>query len=363
MRSTWGFIMFLIVFLSLYGGMNTYVLLRLAGLFALKHKFYIFLLALFMTFSLVGATILEAKLGNSFSRCIYLAATTWLGMLWLLFCTLLVYELVRWVLPLPKQWAGMIIVGIAVLLTIYAAFNARRLQVKYLSIPAPVELKIAQLSDIHLGSISPADFRRIIDQTNQLSPDVVLITGDLLDNFNARTRAAVQCLDQLQPPTYFVTGNHEGYVGLERVTKLLQETKVKVLRNEVANFRGVQFVGIDDSFDPNYPSQILQNLKIDPDKYTILLYHRPEGLEHIIRHNRINLILAGHTHNGQIFPFNLVVKLFCRYLQGLHHLEGTWLYVSVGTGNWGPPLRLGSRRTITILQLGPSIDKNKIYVP
>ena len=363
MRSTWGFIMFLIVFLSLYGGMNTYVLLRLAGLFAVKHKFYIFLLAVFMTFSLVGATILEAHVGNSFTRCLYLAATTWMGMLWLLFCTLLVYEIVRWVVPIPKQWAGKIIVGFVILLTVYAAFNARRLEVRYLSIPAPVKLKIAQLSDIHLGSISPADFRRIIDKTNQLSPDVVLITGDLLDNFNARTQTAVHYLDRLQAPTYFVTGNHEGYVGLERVTKLLRDTRIKVLRNEVAHFRGIRLVGIDDSFNPSYPNQILDTLKIDPDKYTILLYHRPEAIEHIDHHNEIDLVLTGHTHNGQIFPFNLVVKLFCRYLQGLHRLDGTWLYVSVGTGNWGPPLRLGSRRTITVFQLGSNVDKSKISVP
>ncbi|MBN1765356.1 MAG: metallophosphoesterase [Sedimentisphaerales bacterium] len=344
--------MFLVVFLLLYGGMNSYVVLRLMSLWGLKRSVLTYLFIAIITLWFIPATALESAYGNTATRGFYLAAATWMGVVFLLCSLLLVYELVRFVMPVQKGTAGWIIIMLAGILTGYGAFNARRLMVNTIPISAPIQMKIVQLSDIHLGSTSRADLEDIIEKTNALAPDVVFITGDLLDNLNAKTQGAVLELNNLKMPAFFVTGNHEGYVGVDRVMGLLAKTSIKPLRNEAVEFNGIGIIGIDDSFNRKQLSQLLGNMDTDKYPFTILLYHRPEDLA-AVTGKGIDLMLSGHTHNGQIFPFNFIVRIFYPYTRGLHQVGDTCLYVSVGTGNWGPPLRMGSRREITLFQLGP----------
>lgn len=355
MRTPWSFVAFLAVFLSIYGGMNAYALLRLAGLLAVKKKLLLWLLVGVLTVSFVVATWLEWRFGTKLARIIYVAAGTWMGVLLLLCSTLLVYEVVRFVLPCQPRTAAKVIIAVAALLSIYALINARRLEVRRIAIPAPVELTIAQLSDIHLGSISAATFERMIDRTNALDPDVVVVTGDLLDNLNEKTVAAVKLVDKLPMPVFFVTGNHEDYVGVDKVMLLLKETKVKPLRNEVVNFNGIQIVGVDHNFNHSHLADRLEDMEIEPARFNLLLYHRPANMESAVAEG-IDLMLSGHTHHGQIFPFNFVVALFQRPVKGLHRIGSGQLYVSPGSGYWGPPLRLGSRCEITLFNLGPDIE-------
>jgi predicted MPP superfamily phosphohydrolase len=147
-----------------------------------------------------------------------------------------------------------------------------------------------------------------------------------------------------------VIGNHEIYDGLEKVIPVIEKTKAKILRNGVALFNGIQVVGVDYSERTKNFIKDLEKIKINKNKPSILLYHAPEDIS-IIEKKGIDLHLAGHTHGGQIFPFNLLVKLFFRNVRGLKKLNNTYQYTSMGTNIWGPPMRLGSRNEITVVDL------------
>jgi predicted MPP superfamily phosphohydrolase len=131
---------------------------------------------------------------------------------------------------------------------------------------------------------------------------------------------------------------------------LLESTSIIPLRNKVVKCNGIQLIGIDDSEDRNQVARILPTLEFDPDSFTILMYHQPEGYK-TASEAGVNLMLSGHTHNGQIWPFHWVVRSRFQYLRGLHHIGDMALYISTGSGTWGPPMRLGSRNQITVIHL------------
>ncbi len=228
--------------------------------------------------------------------------------------------------------------------------NARRLVVKVVEIEAPVEMNIVQLSDIHLGSDGHAFLEHIVERTNTLSPDVVLLTGDLIDPHSGIGAAEIAPLNDLEAPVFFVTGNHEGYAGVEKVMDILGTTKVRPLRNEAVDFGDIQIIGIDDSGRRFQVADQLKRIEFDDSKYCVLMYHRPIGFEAATEQG-VDLMLAGHTHNGQIAPFNLIVGLAFEHISGLYRHESSYLYVTTGTGTWGPRMRLGSSNEIVLLKL------------
>ncbi|MHC4114526.1 MAG: metallophosphoesterase, partial [Planctomycetota bacterium] len=122
------------------------------------------------------------------------------------------------------------------------------------------------------------------------------------------------------------------------------------LRNEVVDFNGIQIIGINDSSGKNHLAGELQRLKMNTTAFKILMYHRPQGLE-VASNFGINLMLSGHTHNGQIFPFNFVIRLLYKRTKGYFQYENCHLYVSSGTGTWGPQMRLGSKSEIVLIKL------------
>jgi predicted MPP superfamily phosphohydrolase len=125
-----------------------------------------------------------------------------------------------------------------------------------------------------------------------------------------------------------------------------------VIRNGTALHEGIQFIGIDDAEPKSHVRRELSRLTPEPDAYRILLYHRPDGAEDAAEWGA-HLMLCGHTHNGQIVPFNFIVRRIFPRIRGLYHVDGMHLYVSPGTGTWGPILRLGSRSEISLFTLGP----------
>jgi predicted MPP superfamily phosphohydrolase len=151
-------------------------------------------------------------------------------------------------------------------------------------------------------------------------------------------------------PVYLSIGNHERYIGLDKVVPLLEEAGVRVLRNNSVLADGLQLIGIDDADDVHQVGRELANITLDPRCFKVLLYHRPLGWDAAVQAN-IDLTLSGHTHNGQIFPFNWLVKQQFKLITGLHRSGQCQLYVSPGTGTWGPVMRLGSRNEITCIDL------------
>lgn len=350
MRSYVSFAIFLTIFLSLSVCLNSYVVLRLGGLLGVKRRLWVYVLCAALAFCYLAAHIIDSRTGNWFSRAFYVAAAAWMGILLLLFCALLVYEVVHLFVRIPPRPAGVAIVGIVLALTCYSLLNARLLRLRRVVLPAPVDMTIAHLSDIHLGSISPARLQEIVAKTNMLATDMIVITGDLVDNLNRTNRPALAMLNDLEAPVFFVTGNHEGYVGIDMVINELNDTKLRVLRNEAIDFGDVQLVGVDDSFDSDHLAERLGELQLDPERYSILLYHRPECVDAAQRCG-IDLMLCGHLHAGQIAPFNLIVWMLYTHGHGLHKIKDMYLNVSAGTGHWGPPMRLGSMSEITLLKL------------
>jgi predicted MPP superfamily phosphohydrolase len=342
--------LFVLVVSSVYLGMNWYVLARLFHLFALSKSLWFYVSLVPLSLSLIAALVLESRFGGVLTATFFTLAVVWLGLCWLLFWILLAQQILALVTPAPQRVWAMGVCGLACALALYAFLNARTITVRREQIPH-LPLKIAQLSDIHIGSIGGAMLAEIVAKTNALEPDVILITGDLFDNANSTTRAIAAQLNGLAVPVLFTSGNHEDYTGYDNVRQMLAATPIRWLRNEAVAFRGIRIIGVDNSYSTELMQSVLDRTPPSP-AFTILMNHQPTGFDIAARHG-IGLTLSGHVHNGQIWPFNYFVGLFYPYLKGLHALAGAFLNVSTGTGIWGPPMRLGSHTEIVFLEPKP----------
>ncbi|HET8734213.1 MAG TPA: metallophosphoesterase [Anaeromyxobacteraceae bacterium] len=218
-------------------------------------------------------------------------------------------------------------------------------------------LTIAQITDLHVGrTIGEEEVRRVVEETNRLRPDLVAITGDLVDGSVRMLERAVAPLAGLQSRygTFFVTGNHEYYSGVNAWEEHLRRLGMRVLRNERVSVgdagASLDLAGIDDwrsagmapgHLGPDLPGALAGR---DPERALVLLAHQPRGVEEAARAG-VELQVSGHTHGGQIFPFTLATALVYPYLHGLYRVRdgnGSQIFVSRGTGYWGPPMRLGS---------------------
>jgi uncharacterized protein len=348
---------FLSIFLGIYFGMHLYIFQRLTMLFGVRRRLFMYVALLLLAAALPLAMALERQAPNVFFRGLYTVAVTWLGILWLMFATLIIYEIVRFFIKVTPRTYGIIIVSIVVAVTLFGIVNAMFVRVKTVEIAMPHledEKTIVQLSDIHVGTVRNSEYlTMLVEKTNRLKPDLVLITGDMVDGSGGLSMHSYEPLKSLTAPTYFTTGNHERYVGLDTVLSLLAQTGIHILRNEMVTADGIQIIGIDDAQDWGRTNPALANISFDRNEPSIVMYHRPEGINEAAAAG-VNLQLSGHTHNGQIFPFNLIVRLFNTYTYGLYHFENTYIYVSSGSGTWGPPMRIGSNSEITLIRLIPA---------
>ena len=286
------------------------------------------------------------------SRWLSLLCMTWLGVSFILFVLLLLFEPLNLIFSPPSQVAAWTLLGATALSALSGAVNAQLISIRTISLRFPKlrdNVRVVQISDVHIGSRLPRLLRRIVRNTNALQPDYVMITGDLIDLPRISVEA-LSPLGNLAAPVYYVIGNHERYVDLDDIDARLRQVGLIVLRNATANTRHGQIIGIDDAENRDQVRSQLAQLDLDCEAFKILLYHRPTGLEDAAAHS-IDLMLTGHTHAGQIIPFNLIVKRFFSHLRGLATHGVTTLYVSPGTGTWGPVMRLGSRSEITCFEL------------
>lgn len=231
--------------------------------------------------------------------------------------------------------------------------------------PKLAGLRIVQVTDIHLGPTIGRGFaEKLVRMTNAEQPDIIAITGDLVDGSVKDLREAAAPLAGLRARwgVYFVTGNHEYYSGVEDWLAELQRLGIKVLRNEhvVLGEPDAQWVlaGVDDAsahgFGDGHGADVPRALRGKPgDAPVVLLAHQPKTIRQAQAHG-VDLQLSGHTHGGQIWPFSLLVRLDQPYVHGLHRAGEGQIYVSPGTGYWGPPLRVGTRAEITRLELYPA---------
>jgi predicted MPP superfamily phosphohydrolase len=232
----------------------------------------------------------------------------------------------------------------------------KELTVKLRGLPRELSgFKLVQISDVHIGPLLRKDWlAHIVAQIRGLAPDAVVITGDLVDGSVTELREHVAPLADLRPPkgVFFVTGNHEYYSGVEDWYAHLPTLGVRPLRNErVQVAPGLVIAGIEDpTGSPDLAKALAGH---DESQALVLLAHQPRQFAEAAR-QKVPLTLSGHTHGGQIWPFSWLVALAQPYLAGLHVKGASQLYVSRGTGFWGPPLRVFAPPEITLLKLVPA---------
>lgn len=303
---------------------------------------------------IVGRIAYELRPGTA-SRVLAALSLSWLGLAFLLFCLLLPAELLMALLDPPPRTMGLAIAGLWFALGAWSLVNAQRIGVRQLTLPAPVltrPLRLVQISDVHVGSRMGGFLARVSKRVAALEPDLVMITGDLVDFRDIPVRDLAP-LASLGAPTFFCIGNHERYVDCDAICARLESLGVRVLRGAVdSSLPPLVIVGLDDAESRRRVERGLDALGALPQGYRILLYHRPDGLEDAAAAG-IDLMLCGHTHNGQIIPFNFIVRRVFPRIRGLYRHGDTRLYVSPGTGTWGPVMRLGSSNEITVLALDP----------
>ena len=278
----------------------------------------------------------------------------WMGISYIFASYTLLIDLVRLFVPMQNITAATVVVIATPVSILFAVVMSHHLSVKQLTIRSPKlarSYRIVQISDVHIGSRQKGFMLRIVKKINSLKPDYIVITGDLIDS-SAVDIEALESIRDLVAPTLFSIGNHERYADLPKVIDMAAQLGVTTLRQETFHSRELAFTGIDDADDANQVSNHLPDIAPDTSKFNVLLYHRPVGWESAIDHG-IDLMLSGHTHNGQIFPFNLLVRQQFPRISGLYVNGNAQLYVSPGTGTWGPLMRLGSMNEVTLFELKP----------
>jgi predicted MPP superfamily phosphohydrolase len=232
----------------------------------------------------------------------------------------------------------------------------KELTVKLRGLPRELAgFKLVQISDVHVGPLLRKDWlAHIVAQIQGIAPDAVAITGDLVDGSVDELREHVAPLAGLKAPrgVWFVTGNHEYYSGVEDWYAHLPTLGVRPLRNQRAQLApGLHIAGIEDPTGSPDLARALEGH--DDSQALVLLAHQPRQFAEAARRS-VPLTLSGHTHGGQIWPFSWLVALAPPYLAGLHRKGDSQLYVSRGTGFWGPPLRVFAPPEITLFKLVPA---------
>ncbi|TGL87944.1 metallophosphoesterase [Leptospira congkakensis] len=260
-------------------------------------------------------------------------------------------------------------IALATALSSLGFYNAHvRLQYKRVKIPVKGlhpdlrEFKIVQISDVHIGSTIKEKFlRRVVGKINAQTPDVVVITGDLVDGPAATLKHHLKPLADIKSKygTFYVTGNHEYYSGVLSWLPEIEKLGINILLNAnktltVGNAK-LLMAGVTDLT----AGSMIKSHQTSPKRameggescdYKILLAHQPNSIYEASEVG-FDLQISGHTHGGQFFPGNLLIYLAQKFVSGLHRYKNTDIYVSRGTGYWGPPFRLGAPSEISVLEL------------
>lgn len=385
MRSWGAFALFFAVMTLVVGGVHYYLYARLARAPGLEAWQRIGAVVFGAGAILMPAgMILSRVLSRPLSTVLATVTFSWMGLVVLLFFLTLgsevfrggaaLLELTRVVPDDPERRAFMAramsgAIGVAAVgLGGYGAARARSPIVKELSVslrrfPSALDgLKIVQLTDVHIGPlIDGAWLRDVVARVNELSPDVIAITGDLVDGSVAELRDHVAPLADLKAKhgVYFVTGNHEYYSGVDEWIAELTRLGIRVLRNERVSIgdgdASFDLAGVDDlrakGFGGDHGADIGKALAgRDIERELVLLAHQPKQAFESAEHG-VGLQLSGHTHGGQIWPWGFFVRLDQTFVAGLDRLKDTQIYTSCGTGYWGPPMRVGAPPEITAITL------------
>ena len=252
-----------------------------------------------------------------------------------------------------KFHAGMIGAVSIFLACVLSLKNGRDVKVKKLIFESKKidrQLNFAFISDVHLGSNPRIHLEKICNEVMLLDVDYLLIGGDLFDTSSFQA-CDLEPFLKLKCPIYFVTGNHEYNVdGYKEKLEHLQRYDISILDNEVVSFSSINLIGVSDNQSIEKQIRITNSLAT-AGMYNLVLVHKPSIWEKVSQN--VDLMLSGHTHKGQIFPFNIFVRLKFKNVYGLFEDGDNRLYVSSGSGTWGPRMRLGTQNEILKISIQP----------
>ena len=248
--------------------------------------------------------------------------------------------------PITSPILGISCFFIILILTSISLINGKKIQLKkiYLSsIKLKKSIKFIFLSDIHLGTNSSKHLEKIISKIKNLDYNFILIGGDLIDSSSFKLDGLLK-FSNIKKPILFISGNHEYYIKNSKYKlKELKNYNLLFLDNKSFKVDKINIIGVSDN--QNNLNQIkIVNKFIDKNFFNLVVVHKPSIWNSIYK--KTDLMLSGHTHNGQIFPFNLFVKFKFKYLYGMYEKPDSKLYVSSGSACWGPKMRLGSKNEI-----------------
>jgi len=327
---------------------------------------------LFLAFSFTLASLLAIKYKNAAARWFYILGSVWAGVLYFLF----IASFFGWIafdFILSPDYAVLVtgaLFALAIAIAIYGVVNARRPRVTNISfvlpsLPAGWAGKTAVfVSDVHAGHVRHRRFvEEVVEKINEINPSAVFIGGDFYDGLAVDLDAVTEPLSRLTAPlgVYFVTGNHEQLRDDTPYTDTLRKFGVRVVHNEVLDVGGLQVVGADYGTTRKKTDykKMLAGLNLDPDRPSILLRHVPNYMRHA-ENRGISVQLSGHTHNGQVFPLDIISAIiYKRHHRGLKKYKSLSVYTSSGAGTWGPPLRVGTKSEMVVIKF---LDRKPVSV-
>ena len=387
------FVFFLIVTLGILLGSHYLLFFTIVRFYDITNstaKLTLLVVLIVLAMSFIPSAMLVRWSSNPLTNVFLWVASLWLG-LWLYLIAALAFT---WITHRIASATGValnmrlvcgVLFGIAVVVTAYGTWNASHVRVKRIDVRLEnlpdqwMGRTVVHLSDVHLGAMHGLGFlRSVVEKVNALEPELVVFTGDLFDGAGGKLESFAEPLSTFDASRgiFFVAGNHEGYLGLSTPLSVVERAGIRILDDEVVDVDGLQIVGVSfPEFGMLNKSQSVARLaeRIDPDKPSILLYHTPtdvaESSENraeqqtqtyfspdvefsFAREFGIDLQLSGHTHEGQVFPFNYFTqRIFNGYHYGLHTVGDFSIYITSGTGTWGPPIRIGSQSEIVAITL------------
>lgn len=374
--------LFLIVFFLIYSSMHLYVFLKAWHAFrfhwpvgtAISVVFFI------MIMTPVLVRILERG-GHDFSgRIVSYGGYTWAGLLFLFFAISLSIDVCRFFAYLAslltKMDSSVLISSYklfffipllgSLFITLYGHYEAGNIRTETLrvvsgKIPASVgKITIVQISDVHLGlMVREKHLEKIVRLIRLANPDVLVSTGDLVDGDMDRLNGLAEMLKGIKPRygKFAITGNHEFYAGVENAVSFTENSGFVVLRGKGVTIQGLMNIaGVDDPagsyFHQLFPPEKVILSGLPQELFTLLLKHRPLIDKEAAAQRLFDLQLSGHTHKGQIFPFRYLVRFVTPFFSGHYRLQNNAdLYVSRGSGTWGPPIRFLASPEITVIEL------------
>jgi hypothetical protein len=312
------------------------------------------------------------------SPALYFISSSFIGFSFMLFVVAVIYDLTitiskRVPVDHSKRRTLKLIFDITMIVAAFAYLlrgfsqgikfpGLNRVRIKLKDFPFK-QFTIVQLTDLHVGRTIRREFvERLVRTTNKLKPDVVVITGDLVDLSIERIKNDLYPLKDLEAPTYYILGNHEYFYGVAEAVTYAKQLGIIPLLNEhvVLGKDNKQFnlIGLNDLSGyraGEYPPDVKAAYKgVDQSKPCVVLAHQPRMLTQW-DDQRCDLMLSGHTHGGQIFPFGLLVMTAQPYIAGLHEFApNSYIFVSRGAGYWGPPIRFLAPSEISQIVISPA---------